>query len=119
MAKSADATDLKSVFRQRECGFKSRPGHQENKALMWATGHPTEVAFLVIVTVIVTVSRNESIYPEFRPNQAGEYGAALESQDRVVELSPDELRWRVAEFELIAACHRQCGFLGMAIGIPN
>ena len=28
VAESADATDLKSVFRQRECGFKSRPGHQ-------------------------------------------------------------------------------------------
>jgi hypothetical protein len=27
VAKSADATDLKSVFRQRECGFKSHPGH--------------------------------------------------------------------------------------------
>ena len=28
MAKSADARDLKSLFRQRECGFKSHPGHQ-------------------------------------------------------------------------------------------
>src|SRR6516162_6103281 len=27
VAKSADATDLKSVFPQGECGFKSRPGH--------------------------------------------------------------------------------------------
>jgi hypothetical protein len=27
VAKSADATDLKSVFRQRECGFNSHPGH--------------------------------------------------------------------------------------------
>lgn len=27
MAKSADATDLKSVFPQGECGFKSHPGH--------------------------------------------------------------------------------------------
>ena len=33
VAKSADATDLKSVFRQRECGFKSRPGHQILKDL--------------------------------------------------------------------------------------
>src|SRR5579862_3081337 len=30
VAKSADAKDLKSVFRQRECGFKSRPGHHTN-----------------------------------------------------------------------------------------
>ncbi len=29
MAKSADATDLKSVFSKEECGFKSRPGHQK------------------------------------------------------------------------------------------
>ena len=29
MAKSADAKDLKSFFRQRECGFKSHPGHQK------------------------------------------------------------------------------------------
>jgi NAD(P)-dependent dehydrogenase (short-subunit alcohol dehydrogenase family) len=28
VAKSADARDLKSLFRQRECGFKSHPGHQ-------------------------------------------------------------------------------------------
>jgi hypothetical protein len=28
VAKLADAKDLKSFFRQRECGFKSRPGHQ-------------------------------------------------------------------------------------------
>jgi hypothetical protein len=28
VAKSADAKDLKSFFRQRECGFKSHPGHQ-------------------------------------------------------------------------------------------
>jgi len=28
VAKSADATDLKSVFPQGECGFNSRPGHQ-------------------------------------------------------------------------------------------
>ena len=27
VAKSADAKDLKSFFRQRECGFKSHPGH--------------------------------------------------------------------------------------------
>jgi hypothetical protein len=27
VAKSADATDLKSVFAKAECGFKSRPGH--------------------------------------------------------------------------------------------
>ena len=32
VAKSADATDLKSVFRQRECGFNSRPGHQFGSA---------------------------------------------------------------------------------------
>ena len=32
VAKSADATDLKSVFRQRECGFNSRPGHQRSRA---------------------------------------------------------------------------------------
>lgn len=31
VAKSADATDLKSVFAQAECGFKSRPGHQKTK----------------------------------------------------------------------------------------
>jgi hypothetical protein len=30
VAKSADATDLKSVFPQGECGFNSRPGHQFN-----------------------------------------------------------------------------------------
>ncbi|GEM_PF-5943173 len=30
VAKSADAKDLKSFFRQRECGFKSRPGHQNS-----------------------------------------------------------------------------------------
>ena len=30
MAKLADATDLKSVFAKAECGFKSRPGHQQN-----------------------------------------------------------------------------------------
>lgn len=29
VAKSADAKDLKSFFRQRECGFKSHPGHQD------------------------------------------------------------------------------------------
>src|SRR5215467_14241986 len=29
VAKSADAKDLKSFSRQRECGFKSRPGHQQ------------------------------------------------------------------------------------------
>ena len=28
VAKLADARDLKSLFRQRECGFKSHPGHQ-------------------------------------------------------------------------------------------
>ena len=28
VAKSADATDLKSVFPKGECGFKSHPGHQ-------------------------------------------------------------------------------------------
>src|SRR5690349_3937085 len=28
VAKSADAKDLKSFSRQRECGFNSRPGHQ-------------------------------------------------------------------------------------------
>ena len=28
MAKSADARDLKSLFPQGECGFKSHPGHQ-------------------------------------------------------------------------------------------
>ena len=28
VAKSADAKDLKSFFRQRKCGFNSRPGHQ-------------------------------------------------------------------------------------------
>jgi hypothetical protein len=28
VAKSADATDLKSVFPQGECGFNSHPGHQ-------------------------------------------------------------------------------------------
>ena len=33
VAKSADAKDLKSFFRQRECGFKSRPGHQNAAAL--------------------------------------------------------------------------------------
>jgi hypothetical protein len=27
VAKSADAKDLKSFFRQRKCGFNSRPGH--------------------------------------------------------------------------------------------
>ena len=31
VAKSADATDLKSVFPQGECGFNSRPGHQQLK----------------------------------------------------------------------------------------
>jgi LacI family transcriptional regulator len=31
VAKSADAKDLKSFSRQRECGFKSRPGHQSLK----------------------------------------------------------------------------------------
>jgi hypothetical protein len=29
VAKSADATDLKSVFPQGECGFNSRPGHHK------------------------------------------------------------------------------------------
>jgi hypothetical protein len=29
VAKSADAKDLKSFFRQRECGFKSHPGHHK------------------------------------------------------------------------------------------
>jgi Spy/CpxP family protein refolding chaperone len=32
VAKSADATDLKSVFPQGECGFNSRPGHHSNVA---------------------------------------------------------------------------------------
>ncbi len=31
VAKSADAKDLKSFFRQRECGFKSRPGHHSKQ----------------------------------------------------------------------------------------
>ena len=30
VAKSADATDLKSVLPKGGCGFKSRPGHQQN-----------------------------------------------------------------------------------------
>jgi integrase/recombinase XerD len=34
VAKSADAKDLKSFFRQRECGFKSRPGHHRIKPLV-------------------------------------------------------------------------------------
>jgi len=33
VAKPADAKDLKSFSRQRECGFDSHPGHQENKRL--------------------------------------------------------------------------------------
>src|SRR5580698_1902215 len=32
VAKSADAKDLKSFFRQRECGFKSHPGHHALRA---------------------------------------------------------------------------------------
>ena len=32
MAKLADAKDLKSFSRQRECGFKSRPGHH---SIIW------------------------------------------------------------------------------------
>ena len=31
VAKSADAKDLKSFFRQRECGFKSHPGHHSSR----------------------------------------------------------------------------------------
>jgi hypothetical protein len=33
VAKSADATDLKSVIRKRVCGFKSRPGHQNSSSI--------------------------------------------------------------------------------------
>ena len=34
VAKSADATDLKSVDSKGSCGFKSRPGHQKTKDLL-------------------------------------------------------------------------------------
>ena len=37
VAKSADAKDLKSFFRQRECGFKSHPGHHINSLLLLVT----------------------------------------------------------------------------------
>ena len=104
MAKSADARDLKSLFAQAECGFKSRPGH--HYALCWKVNLLTRRRLLAELTS-ATASFAQQSAPRF-PNivliladdlgarDLGCYGADLHETPRLDALAREGVRFTQA-----------------------